>query len=77
MKLDVSAIKDILELHFSGDLVYQPVHVTGDAALRPVAQLIPARQILQSLASLEPHSLTRQRSSLHLHGLLHHQPGRR
>ena len=72
MKLDIKDIRLLLEEHFSGNIVYQPIHLTDTTDIRPVAQLIRSAQILQSTVSTEPRSLTRRDSGLHLRGLLHH-----
>jgi hypothetical protein len=74
MKLSPGDIRARIEAGFSGDLVYQPVHITADSLPRPVAQMTLHPFIASDIADMEPRSLTRKQSSLHIKGLLHHNP---
>ncbi len=79
MRLDLTDIRALLERDFSGNILYQPVHLTQSAHARPLAQLIPTAQLLQSMitqdvAAHEPRTLDRDHSALTLRALLHHEP---
>lgn len=77
MKLDIVDIKRLLDENFSGNIVYMPIHRDDSPADRPVAQLMRHPQIPENIDGVEPKSLIRGSSALHLKGLLHIPPSLR
>lgn len=73
MKIDVAQIEMLLNREFAGNIIYQPVEVTPDMLVRPVAQMIPATRLLLSTSLQEDvSSFDRINSGMQMQGLLHH-----
>lgn len=75
MRLEAKELRMRLRERFGGkDLLYQLVHTGADDAVRPIAQLTRDPRIPTSIVSIEPRSLIRGNSSLHVKGIIHHEP---
>ena len=74
MRLEKQDVQRLLVERFLGNhsLVYAPIHMTEDKLARPMAQFAQHPSITPVVAGMEPRSLTRQNSSLHVKGLIHH-----
>ncbi len=74
MILDPRSLRERMRENFTGDLLYMPVHMGDGNNERPVAQLTRHPMVPKFITSTEPRTLTRKGSSLHVKGIIHHEP---
>lgn len=74
MKLSKDDIARLMDMRFSGSLVYMPIHVTEGFQPRAIAQMTGRPELAGAVMSTEPRSLSKACSDLHVKGILHHLP---
>lgn len=72
MKCAPADIGERLQQKFSGNLLYMPIHQTPeDSGPRPAALVFA--DIPSEIGTMDPRSIGRSNSGLHVQGLLHHK----